>query len=232
VMEKANAAASKAAVDASKKAEAEEASAPGMLKEKKFSCTSCGRAFSTQAGLMTHYMSKHEMTVAAAQMKANGETGAEGAAAPSSVSSTQSIPDLPTFIPTPIDITAMAPQSLTEANPVEAMAWRDVTLVPTATSYTNIHIVGEVVTVVHAEKQPVVELTVRHSAEEPNDSILVRCHGATAQAYLRDGGVAAGSSVAVNGILRMRYREDPVARKLVCEPEVVVAAPVGSLHIL
>lgn len=198
-----------------------------------FTCKVCGKnTFRSEHSMIAHCQSKHGITPELS------EDGKKREAAAASKKGPRVLPDLPPYIPSPVDLMATAPYSTTRgangaASSASTVAWSDVELAPHARIFSSMTLMGQLTScsVGYIGSVSCLQLTVFVAKTESADEeeICVRCFGA----QLVEQGAAAlevGCSVLVEGQLRMNPSFNQAANKYFANPVVVVASPGGLVQ--
>ena len=186
--------------------------APG--EDKRFTCAHCGRAFKSEIGLASHCETKHGIKY---EIKAgDGKENKQGK---------QSIPDLPAYVPTPVDMSATAPFG-SDKQKGEVTEWSDIEMFPHAHAFTNITVIGQVKSITKKTKNAL-EFSLRVVDDEGVEEVIpVSARGG--QCALLQG-AAEGTTLLVKGMLRLHPTHDDKQCKYYYDPKVHVDAFAGSL---
>lgn len=172
------------------------------------SCETCGKAFATEYARAQHNKSKHGVDVPVKLRK------------PSSAS-VQRLPELPAFVPSPVDLASTSPFGVAQA----VSSWTDVTLHLHGHSVSNITICGQVLESTAADG--VVTISVAVVEDDATEEIFtVRCRGLGPDALKRK------QFVLVTGSLRMSPTHEPATNKYYLTPIVHVSPPLGAVHVI
>ena len=196
---------------------------------KEYPCVTCGKIFSSEPGLIAHSKAKHNITLEAKEKPKSKRPVA--------------LPDLPPYVPTPVDLTSTVP--LGEAAALESVGeWSDIELKPHGLSASNIELIGTARTVVAAffkrdgapaeqSDEKVVQLVVHVAATATTDEeeIMVRCFGGPLRDWVL-ASVAPGSTVIVKGLLKLNPKFEPLSNKYYFHPAVHVSSATGCVMAL
>ena len=191
--------------------------------DKQFTCSHCGKGFKSEMGLSTHCSSKHGVTITLSSRKDSKSKRAE-----------QQLPDLPPYVPSPVDLSATSPFG-SHKQRGSAVPWESVALAPHGRSISNITVVGDVVDVQtgYVWETPVVQLSVhvKESESTSEETLVVRCFGAGLTGRLKEAALL-NSVVVVNGTVRLNPFYEPSTNRYYCNPVVHVSEPLGAIQVL
>ncbi|KAI5691747.1 hypothetical protein MNV84_08485 [Leishmania braziliensis] len=170
-------------------------------------CTICNKSFFMHDGLRMHSKAKHGKELPKASRKEKRE-----------------VPDLPAFIPSPVDLTMTSPFG----SSAQRSVWTEVELTPYAQSVSNITVAGRVLDVeVSNEGALLLSLYVSDSAEKEAEVIPVRC---TSDALRTLGKtLEQGDHVFACGSLRVLPFTDKKTQKTYSSAVVHVTFPTGII---
>ncbi|CBZ26557.1 RNA editing comple protein MP63 [Leishmania mexicana MHOM/GT/2001/U1103] len=174
-------------------------------------CTVCKKNFSTYDGLRMHSKVKHgeELPKELPKGRRNEK---------------RKVPDLPAFIPSPVDLTMTSPFG----SSAQRSAWTEVELKPYAQSVSNITVAGRVLdTEVSSDGALLLSLFVPDSAENESEVIPVRCTSAALRMLGR--ALVYGDLVFACGSLRVLPFTDKKTQKTYCSAVVHVGLPTGMI---
>lgn len=170
-------------------------------------CTVCKKNFSTYDGLRMHSKAKHGEELP--KGRRNGK---------------REVPDLPAFIPSPVDLTMTSPFG----SSAQRSAWTEVELKPYAQSVSNITVAGRVLdSEVLSDGALLLSLFVRDSAESESEVIPVRCTSAAFRTLGRT--LVYGDLVFACGSLRVLPFTDKKTQKRYSSAVVHVGLPTGMI---
>ncbi|KAK7202334.1 RNA editing comple protein MP63 [Novymonas esmeraldas] len=182
-------------------AQAEAAPAPAHV------CTECEKSFSTYDGLRMHSKAKH-----------NKELPKSDAPLPKK----RCVPDLPAFIPSPVDLTMTSPFGSSEGR----SAWTDVQLTPHAQSVSNITVAGCVVDV-EATTEGAALLSVLVAGATELESEVVSLHCSRDALASMDRPILRGEFIFACGSLRILPFTDEKLNVMYSSAVVYVNLPTG-----
>ncbi|KAG5464550.1 hypothetical protein LSCM1_00741 [Leishmania martiniquensis] len=170
-------------------------------------CTVCKKSFSTHDGLRMHCKAKHGQELPRGPQKGKRE-----------------VPDLPAFIPSPVDLTTTSPFG----SPAQRSSWTEVELTPYAQSVSNITVAGRVLDCeVSSDGALLFSLFVPGSAEREAEVIPVRCSSGAHRAFGES--LVRGDHVFACGSLRVLPFTDEKTQKMYSSAVVYVARPTGII---
>lgn len=169
-------------------------------------CSVCEKSFSTHEGLRMHSKAKHAIELPKEK-------------APSKL---RTVPDLPAYIPSPVDLAMTSPFGSAK----QVTPWAEVELIPYAQSMSNITIAGKIVDV-EANKDGSVMLVVfvRGTSTSSDEAISVRCSSEAMRAI--SSPFVRGDAVFACGSLRLLPVVDERSKKMFASPVVYVTSPTG-----
>ncbi|KAG5490869.1 hypothetical protein JKF63_00991 [Porcisia hertigi] len=170
-------------------------------------CTICEKSFSTYDGLRMHSKAKHAKELPKAPLVEKHE-----------------VPDLPAFIPSPVDLTTTSPFGSSS----QRSAWTEVELTPYAQSVSNITVAGRILeTETTSDGTLFLSILVPDPAEKEAEVIPVRCSSDS----LKAGGHALvhGDHVFACGSLRVFPVTDKKTQRTYCSAVVYVSFPTGII---
>ncbi|GET93805.1 RNA editing comple protein MP63 [Leishmania tarentolae] len=174
-------------------------------------CIVCEKNFLTYDGLRMHSKAKHGKELPKELPKGRGSEKRE-------------VPDLPAFIPSPVDLTMTSPFGLS----AQRSAWTEVELKPYAQSVSNITVVGRVLdTEFSSDGSLLFSLFVPNSDENDSEVIPVRCTSDALRTLGRKLGY--GDLVFACGSLRILPFTDNKTQKKYSSAVVHVALPTGMI---
>jgi uncharacterized C2H2 Zn-finger protein len=186
-------------------------------------CKACGKEFKTETAMIAHAATKHGLTIApSAQAPKKSDRRPPG-----------QLPDLPPYIPTPVDLGATAPYGASRGRGNAQSLWSEVELHPHARLVSTATMIGTVSAVERGFvfEAPVLQFTLRIAASASTDEeeLVVRCFGqplidATAAE------VSSGASVMVAGVLRLNPSHDAASNRYVANPVIHVSQPTGFVQ--
>ena len=182
--------------------------------EKKFTCSTCSKAFHTEFGLAMHSKQKHNIDIPLVVKDHKRK---------------ERVPDLPAYVPSPVDLAGTSPFGAEHT--VVAQRWGDVEVVPHALSVNNITIVGIVSEIDSNARAAEGTLstafaTVRVASDEASDGFddfVVQCD---ANSLL---GLSKGDTVCVVGSIRLHPTLDDSSGKYYSVPILHVSEGSGAL---
>ena len=171
-----------------------------------YKCAICERSFSTHYGLRMHSQAKHSLEIPKEADEARH----------------RSVPDLPAYIPSPVDLSMTSPFGSSVPSP----AWTEVELTPYAQSISNITVAGRIVDADTSQDGSVVlSVFVRGTPPVSEEMITVRC---SAEAMASVGSpFKRGECVFACGNLRLLPVVDETTKKTFASPVVHVTTPSG-----
>ncbi|KAF8287909.1 putative RNA editing complex protein MP63 [Trypanosoma cruzi] len=178
-------------------------------------CPTCGKSFSTFDGLAMHSKAKHGVILEREAKKDGKQRG-------------RSVPDLPAYIPSPVDLSSSSPFGTKTA---VAASWVETELIPHAQCVSNITIVGRVLDVTQA-MEGVSHVTVFVQGEEvgEEETVTVHCSG-DINIQVRDS-VKRNVTIFLTGTLRLHPVYEASNNKYYVSPVVHVASPTGTLAVI
>ncbi|KPI89397.1 RNA editing comple protein MP63 [Leptomonas seymouri] len=169
-------------------------------------CTICEKTFSTHEGLRMHSRAKHALDIPKEK----------------SLPKRRSLPDLPAYIPSPVDLSMTSPFG----SSTQAMTWSEVELTPYAQSISNITVAGRIVdTASSQDGSMLLTVFVRGSATASDEMITVRCSAEAIKAV--SDPFRRGEYVFACGNLRLLPVVDDATKKMFASPVVYVTSPTG-----
>ncbi len=179
--------------------------------EKKHTCSTCGKAFTSEQGLSMHAKEKHGITIPVV-LKANKKG---------------KLPDLPAYVPCPVDIGSTQPFGVQASQ----ISWGEVELIPHAQSISNIMLIGEVLEI-ESVGADTTQLSVLVPGQAPGEeeTFVVKCVGAEHKQLVQD--VRRHSMVHITGTLRLLPLYEQSCNKYYQQPIVRVSPPLGSIFVL
>ena len=182
--------------------------------EKKHTCSVCGKSFTTEGGLAGHAQAKHGIHI---PVVVKGSKKGK-------------LPDLPAYVPCPVDIGSTQPFG-SQANQA---SWAEVELIPHAHAISNISLIGEVLeieTVIDGAREAI-QLSILVPGQNAGDeeTFLVKCTGEHNKLLLQQ--VRRHSTVHVSGTLRLLPLYEQACNKYFQQPVVKVSPPIGSIFVL
>ncbi|CAC9553557.1 RNA editing comple protein MP63 [Leishmania infantum JPCM5] len=174
-------------------------------------CTVCKKSFSTYDGLRMHSKAKHGEELP--KELRNGRRNEK-----------REVPDLPAFIPSPVDLTMTSPFG----SSAQRSAWTEVELKPYAQSVSNITVAGRVLdSEVSSDGALLLSLFVPDSSESESEVIPVRCSSAAFRTLGRT--LVYGDLVFACGSLRVLPFTDKKTQKTYSSAVVHVGLPTGMI---
>ncbi|ESL10755.1 RNA editing complex protein MP63 [Trypanosoma rangeli SC58] len=178
-------------------------------------CPTCGKTFSTFDGLVMHSKAKHG-TILEREKKKDGKQ------------KRRSVPDLPAYIPSPVDLSSTSPFGTKTA---VGASWVETELIPHAQCVSNITIVGRVLDVTQAmESVSHVTVFVQGEKSGEEETVTVYCSG-DINAQVRDT-VKRNATIFLTGTLRLHPIYEASNNKYYVSPVVHVASPTGTLAVI
>ncbi|KAG5465289.1 hypothetical protein LSCM4_00744 [Leishmania orientalis] len=170
-------------------------------------CSACKKSFSTHDGLRMHCRAKHGQELPRLPRNKKHE-----------------VPDLPAFIPSPVDLTTTSPFG----SSAQRSSWTEVELTPYAQSVSNITVAGRVLDAeVSSDGTLLISVFVPDSAEQEDEVIPIRCSPGALRAFGES--LVNGDHVFACGSLRILPLTDKKTQKTYSSAIVSVAAPTGII---
>ncbi|KAH9578177.1 hypothetical protein LSM04_006950 [Trypanosoma melophagium] len=178
-------------------------------------CPTCGKKFTTFDGAAMHSKAKHGI-VLEVEKKAKGKH--QG----------RNVPDLPAYIPSPVDLSSTSPFGMKTA---VSASWAETELIPHAQCISNITIVGRVLDITQTLEN-VSQVTVFVQGEESGEeeTMTLHCSG-DINAKVQDT-LKRNATVFVSGTLRLHPVYEATNNKYYMSPVVHVALPTGTLAVI
>jgi hypothetical protein len=169
-------------------------------------CSLCEKRFATHEGLRMHSKAKHSLDLPKEHSRRKR----------------QSAPDLPAYIPSPVDLAMTSPFGLSS----QATSWTDVELTPFAQSVSNITIAGKIVdTEVSQDGSTLLTVHVRDTNTSNSEMLTIRCSAEAMKAISKP--FRRGDSVFACGSLRLLPIVDEKTNRTYASPVVHVTSPTG-----
>ncbi|KEG13155.1 putative RNA editing complex protein MP63 [Trypanosoma grayi] len=183
--------------------------------EQEHECPSCGKKFATFDGAAMHSKAKHGV-VLELEKKEKGKQQGRG------------IPDLPAYIPSPVDLSSTSPFGT--KNPVGA-SWAETELIPHAQCMSNITILGRVLDVTQTmDSISHVTVFVQGERNGEEETVTLHCSGEINRRF-KDT-LKRNTTVFVSGTLRLHPVYEASNNKYYMSPVVHVALPTGMLAVI
>lgn len=220
-----------------------------------FMCKICGKnTFKSEFALITHCQEKHGVNVAADLAK-NSKSNLEAGVSPTGRKKVRQLPDLPPYIPTPVDLAATSPYGATRQRGTTTAFWSEVEVSPHARMMSSITLLGEVEKIINNKAtstgtdddeqqgsavvvstvlgKPCLQfsLHIHESEYTEEEKFVVRCFGDDLIRHLRENvKLEEGSSVFVEGLLRLNPSYDAALKRYQANPAIHVALPNGFVQ--
>lgn len=169
-------------------------------------CESCGRTFTSHEGLRMHAKAKHGIDLPRKTVKKK-----------------QSIPELPAYIPSPVDLSMTTPFGSER----KEQSWAETEVIPHAVSVSNITLTGRVLDIEPSKGgQSYTHITIFVNGETREDSerLTVLCASTNVPVSLQRE-----DTVFVCGTLRLLPTYENRVNKYYSTPAVLVASPTGIM---
>ncbi|ORC85503.1 putative RNA editing complex protein MP63 [Trypanosoma theileri] len=178
-------------------------------------CPTCGKKFTTFDGAAMHSKAKHGIVLEGEKKDKGKHQG-------------RNVPDLPAYIPSPVDLSSTSPFGM---KTTVSASWAETELIPHAQCISNITIVGRVLDITQTLEN-VSQVTVFVQGEEngEEETMTLHCSG-DINAKVRDT-LKRNATVFVSGTLRLHPVYEATNNKYYMSPVVHVALPTGTLAVI
>jgi len=183
---------------------------------KKFVCSHCGKAFRSLFDLGSHMKDKHNIAPAEGALKAG-------------MPKKRQLPDLPAFVPSPVDLAATSPFGSPHGS---TTSWAEASLQLHTCAATNITIVGSVVEIQSSTTEPrctVLGIAVKGDDGDEDEVFTVKCFGESSSAASQ---LQRRQTVLVSGTLRLLPHQDGISNRFYVTPIVHVTPSVGMMSVV
>ena len=179
--------------------------------EKKFSCPVCSKCFKSEFSLSMHSKQRHNLDLAISSKEKKAK---------------RKVPDLPAYIPSPVDLTATSVFGREPNQP--AARWSEVELIPNVIAATNTTLVGLVREVLAHGGVTYIATAVTDVQSGDEDVIVLACDSQIPSL----GDLAVGDEVCAIGTLRLHPTLDESVSKYFACPMVHITRASGTITAL